>query len=755
MILLMKIRTLPIILFALIITTAAFGQDETRAVQTWKVQKYDLSVTIPQDDVSRSVSVVAVLSIKNVSGKPATSLTLRINQQAEIASVKINGTATDFAKSEEKVGAAGSLQRLVVRFPSVAADSIINASVDYKLTVKENSSLATISPVGTQFLPLSFWYPTPTSWFFNRGADNSSFKIRVNGGAAQSVVSSGTETGGAFEQKLKGQPFFVSGNWDVVTANGVSVYGPKSASPDAQKRIAELAALLSEARTFMTGVLGPAPDVPLRIVATRRGAGFAGGGTILVDEAVFRRPKIDSLTAVAIAEAAVRIWLGGAIEVNGEGFGIIQEGLTRYLATQFIESKYGKDVADIERMRQRSAYTAVSKRDVAMRTASPLDDFYYSLSANKGAMAWRLIAKRVGAAEFSNVLKANSADGDLNIAELRMAFAAAKDIVDYLLDQQTELNLLVGLPQVTGDTSRVALRNTGLIDAVVVVRAQLENGQSIEAPATIKAQSFGDVSFKSTSKVVRVEVDSDKLYPQTEYADDIAPKETTDGDLLLSVKRSFDKQDWAGAEKTARTVLNAAPRLDDVRVLLGRSLLAMGRTVDAEREFKAILDEKLPTARSMAWANVGLAEAAAKSNRNEEALRFADAAIMVDAEYGASLAARNLRNRLGVATAGDPAVKTFFTDFDRAVVSNRKADVDALVMPGEASKFASGLTGGTEQWQTQVRQIDRLDANNLFVETTLTIKLLTKDVETGLAVFRLTKSGNAWKLSGVEMFEVR
>jgi len=76
-------------------------------------------------------------------------------------------------------------------------------------------------------------------------------------------------------------------------------------------------------------------------------------------------------------------------------------------------------------------------------------------------------------------------------------------------------------------------------------------------------------------------------------------------------------------------------------------------------------------------------------------------------------------------------------------------------MTGEASKFAAGLTGGTEQWQTSVRQIDRLDANSILVETSLTIKLLTKDVETGMAVFRMARSGNAWKLSGVEMFEVR
>lgn len=737
-------------LFALV----ASGQDETRSIQTWKVQKYDISSTLPSDPAVRSVGLTANLSLRNVSGKPAGSLTLRISPLAEISSIKINDANAEFAKSEEKVGAAGSLQRVAMRFPAVSPEGVVTTVVEYKLNVKENSSLSMISPIGTQFLPLSFWYPTPTSWFFYRGGDSAPFRMRVNG-SGQTVLTSGTEAGGAIDLKINGQPFFVAGNWDLVNSSGVSVYGPKSASNDAQKRIAELAALFAEARTFMAGTLGAAPDVPLKIIMVRRGAGFSGGGTVLVDESVLRRSKIDSLTAMSVAEAAAKIWLGGSVTTSGEGFAILQEGLSRYLATQFIESKYGKDVADNERLRQRTAYAAVSKRDGAMRSSSPLDDFFYSQSANKGAMAWRLLARKLGNADFSAIIKANMADGDLNMAELRMAFSSAKDLVDYLLDQATEMNLLVGLPQVSGDTSKVALRNTGSLDATVTVKATAANGQSLESPTTIKAQSFGEVSFKSPSPIVRVEVDSEKLYPQFEYADDVAPKEISDSDPVLSVKRVFDQKDYVGVEKTARMVLANSPRTDDVRILLGRALLSLGRTADAEREFRAILDEKLPSSRSLAWANVGLGETAAKSGRNDEAIRYADAAIAADAEYGASLAARNLRNRLGAATSIDPAVKNFFADFDKAAVSNRKADIDVLVMPGEASKFASGIAGGTEQWQTQVRQIDRLDANNLLVETTLTIKLLTKDVESGIAVFRLTRSGNAWKLSGVETFEVR
>lgn len=119
---------------------------------------------------------------------------------------------------------------------------------------------------------------------------------------------------------------------------------------------AELATLFAEAGAFILETLGPAPEAPLKVIVVRRGAGFSGGGTVLIDESVLRRSKIDSLTATSIAEAAAKIWLGGSVTTSGEGYAILQEGLSRYLATQFIESKYGKDVADNERLRQRTAY---------------------------------------------------------------------------------------------------------------------------------------------------------------------------------------------------------------------------------------------------------------------------------------------------------------------------------------------------------------------------------------------------------------
>lgn len=750
--------TLRLLAIVSILAAGTFAQDEPRTTSvaaTWQVQKYDITANLPSSETDRTVTVKAALTVKNVSTSPAQALTLRIGSFADVSAISVNGSSVDFTKREEKLDTGRSIQRIASRIPAVAPGASANVSVDYKFTVKDNSGVSAVSIVGTQFLPQSFWYPTPNSWFFTRGADHAPFKIQVNAPGGLTVVSSGNQSGSSFDQKLNGQPFFFAGNWDVSESTGTSVFMPKGLGPDAKGRATEIAAFISEAKTYIANLLGPAPDVPIRVVASRRGTGFSDSGSVVVDEGVFRRTKLDSLTAMNLAEAVAKLWLGSSVAINGEGQGAIREGLPRFIATEFIASKYGADVADVERARHRSAHAAIVQREEPLATVSPASDYYFAEVGNKGAMVWRLLDKSLGRTAFFQILRDNIKDGETDLTELRMAYSSQKELLDYMFDQATDLNLLVGIPQQGNGESKVALRNTGGIDATVNLRAVTTSGENLTAQTTIRARSFGDVSFKTPAKISRVEVDADKFYPQTDYSDDIAPKEFAEGDRLLAVKRLFDKQDFAGAEAAARTVLRDMPRFDDVRVLFGRSLLALGRAQDAEREFTAVLNEKLPTARSLAWANVGLGEAAAKASQNPQAGKFADSAIAADADYGAGLAARTLRKRLNTAASVPDDIKAYFARFDKAAVSNRKTEVDALVIPGEVSKFAGGVSGSTEQWQTQVLNIDRLDANTVLVETTVSLKLLNRDAESGTAVFRLSRVGDAWKLSAVDMFELR
>ncbi|MBA4185119.1 MAG: tetratricopeptide repeat protein, partial [Acidobacteria bacterium] len=694
--------------------------------------------------------------LKNVSSGAASRLTLRISPGAEISAVKVNDAAAEFTKGEEKIDASRTLQRIVVRVPSIQPNASFTVAVDYKLNVKENSGLNALSPVGSQFLPLSFWYPTPNSWYFARGADFAPFSLAI-GGTQNEFITSGERRSKdvLFEQKLNGQPFFVAGNWDTINVNGVSVFIQKGATADEQKRANELALLASEARFFTTNLLGTAPDVPIRIVAVRRGAGFSSGGTVFVDESAIRRQKIDSQTAMTIAEAVAKIWIGNAVSVNGDSFGVIREGLTRYVATQFLEKQFGKDIADIERLRQRTAYAAVVKRDSPLSIVSPIDDYYYPTVANKGAMIWRLLAKKVGQDEFFNVVRSQMNDGNLNLSELRSVFSTQKELLDYSFDQVTETNLLVGVPQLNGAETKIALRNLGAIDATVNVVATTANGEKLTAQSTIPAKKFGEINFKTTNKIVRAEIDSDKFYPQTDYSDDVAPREFEETDAILVVKRAFDQQDFIKAEKNARLILQAAPHFDDIRTWLARALYAQGKTVDAEKEFRAVLEEKLPTARSLAWANVGLGEIALKNNQNAQATKFFEEAIKANAEYGASLAARSGINKSDSAVSIDETIKSFFAQFDKAALSGRKADVNLLVVPGEIARFSDGISGQAQEWNTRVVRVNKLDANTALAEVNLKIRLLNKAAESGTAVFLLSKVGGSWKLSGVEIFEVR
>lgn len=733
---------------------SAFAQTDNRASKTWEVQKYDVTATLPAAETDRFLNVRAALTLRNASGSPASSLTLRISPNAEVAGVKTNGTTADFSKGEEKVG-SGTLQRIIVRGVSAPPNGNLAVEVTYKIKVDANSGLNALAPVGSQFLPLSFWYPTPNSWFFARGADFAPVRLQVNSTNGLMVAASGTESGGIFDQKINSQPFFVTGNWDTVNANNVSVLLPKGAGAEEQKRANELAALISAAKTYTANLLGNAPDTPLRVVAVRRGSGFSSGGTILVDESVFRRQKIDSLTAMAVTEAIVKMWLGGSVKVDGDGNGVIREGLSRFIATQFLESKYGKEVADIERLRQRTSYAGVVKRDSPLNTVSPLDDYYYTTNANKGAMIWRLLSKKIGQDDFFKIIQANIKDGAVDLAKLRGAFSEQKDFLDYAFDQVTDMDLIIGLPQVTGGDTKMALRNSGSVDAVVDIVATTDKGEKLRASTTIPKQNFGEVSFKTASKIVRVEVDGEKLFPQLDYSNDVKPVEIDESDSLLFVKKPFDKQDFAAAEKNARLVLRDNPRFDDVRVLLARSLLAQNKTADAEKEFRAVLDEALPTARSLAWANVGLGEVALKSNQNAQAIQYYNEAIKADGEFGATLAARQGKGKANAPLNNDEGIKTFFAQFDKAAISGRKADLDAMVLAGEIPRFSGGIAGQAQEWTTRILQIEKIDPNHVIVETNLNIKMLNKNPESGTAVYRLTLVGSNWRLSGVDMFEVR
>jgi len=64
----------------------------------------------------------------------------------------------------------------------------------------------------------------------------------------------------------------------------------------------------------------------------------------------------------------------------------------------------------------------------------------------------------------------------------------------------------------------------GSIDVTVPVVATTDTGQEVRAEATVPAKNFGEAVFKTSGRVVRVEVDPDKFYPQVDYGNDMMPR---------------------------------------------------------------------------------------------------------------------------------------------------------------------------------------------------------------------------------------
>jgi tetratricopeptide (TPR) repeat protein len=221
--------------------------------------------------------------------------------------------------------------------------------------------------------------------------------------------------------------------------------------------------------------------------------------------------------------------------------------------------------------------------------------------------------------------------------------------------------------------------------------------------------------------------------------------------------RSFGTQEYAKAEGLARQLLAAAPNMQEARVLQARALLAQGKVEEAEREFKRLNEERLPTPATLAWSALGLGEIALRRGQTKDAVRLFTEAVRADAEYASTLNARSARIRAEAAAPPpiDESAKTFIGQLDAAIRTGRQAEIVPLVVPGELSRFVRGAVGTQpEIWETRVLRTELLDANQMSVDVAMRTKQLGVE-HSGTAVLILARVGGAWKLNAIELFEVR
>ena len=745
-------------------SSSVAAQNSARAI--WEVTSFDITANVRQAE--RELAAAAILKARNVGSGPGSTFTFRLNPKATVRTVEVNGANANFRPMAET---RGNLLRVETTLPgSAAPGAAISVSISYSLPVEANTGLAAISPIATQFLPGSFWFPTPNTPYTVRAADTAPFRLTVN---VPNFVSSGVEksSGGTrvYEQELNGQPFFVQGDWDKVEGTGdnssITALVPKGAGAEERRQTEQLIAIAGQARAYFSGLFGTAPAVPLRLVAVRRGAGFNDSGTVLLEAAAFRRGKIDSTTARHISEAVARLWISGRTAVRGEGSGVLSDGLVRYLALLMIEKQFGREAAAAETLRAHLAYASIVKRDGPLVQTTPLDGTYYNSVPNKGALVWRLVDRRVGREAFIGSIRAllqSGKGGEISLAALRQDLAAKggepiKTLLDQQLDAVTDLDLMVGLPVQRGAEWVAALRNDGSGEVAVSVVATTERGEQLPVDVTIPARNFGEARFKTNARVVRVEIDPEKFYPQVDYTNDVMPRVRSISDTSAEISRLLAAQDFVKAEALARDLVNIAPRLSESRIDLARALLAQGKTDEAEKLFRSALEDPLPTAKTLAWGAIGLGEIQMKRGQAGEAAKRFGEGVRVEAEYSTSLAARAARISAESATPPpvDESVRAFVKQFDQAIVSGKKAEVESKIISGELVRFISGIVGSQpEIWQTKVLRTELLDANLMAVDVSVIAKQLGQD-RSGPAVLMLVRIGDNWKLADIELFEVR
>lgn len=761
-------KTLFLVALSLLTTLAtvfAPAQEEARAA--WQITNFDITANV--QSASRVLNAVAVLTARNVGKGSGSSFTFRLNSKATVTAVTVRGASATFrAVSESRA----NVQRITAVLPgAIAPNGNLTVSITYSLPVESNSGMAAIATPGSQFLPDSSWYPLPNTSYTTRGADTASFRLTVN---SPNVVSSGTQKGGGvgstvYEQPLNAQPFFVQGDWDKIDGAGdaksITTLLPKGAIAEERKQAELLMGLAASARSFYQGMLGPVVDAPIRLVVVRRGAGFSDAGTILIEPAALRRFKIDSATALLISESVARLWIGAQTAVRGEGSGTLREGLVRFLATLFIEKQFGRDAAAGEILRERLAYSTIAKRDAPLSRSSRLDETYYNSVANKGAMAWRLIDRRLGRDVFTATLRDSLQAGrdnlnGIGLAALRAALVQkggdrTAALIDQQFDQVTDTDLMIGLPQQRGAEWVSAVRNDGSVEAVVAAVATTDRGEQLSVEVTVPAKNFGEAVFKTPAKLVRAEIDPEKLYPQIDYANDMAPRTRSISEALAEATRQLGAQDFGKAEAAGREALTMAPRLEEIRIILARALLAQNKVDEAEQAFRAALDEALPTPSTLAWGAIGLGEIQLRKGQNSEAAKRFSEAVRADAEYSSALAARADRLKAEATPVVDEAARTFIRQLDQAITSGKKVELEALIGSGELVRFIGGIVGSQpEVWQTKVLRTEALDTNLLAVDVSINAKELGQE-RAGTALLLLDRSGGSWKLSGIELFEVR
>ena len=791
------------------------------SAQEFEIKSYDINARVVPEE--QKVDVQAKLRLVNLSGSDLAErillssgdkprMTFFLNPKAKVEAMKING-ATIQPKTAEDT--RNNLLRVNIDITSgMAGLREFEVDLSYSILAVDRGAALHVSSEETFLMPSSFWLPVAHTPYLTHGADTAPFSLKVTAPAGLKVISSGIRKNeNSFEQSLAAQPFFIVGDYDVVTRGGahpVEVYYPRGsgASGEVAKRQAErIAGEAERAVAFFAKYFGGASVEPFRVVSTQArqlntvtSEAFAGSretsvsmvGAVTIDENIFRRDAIDQGAVELLSGAVARMWIDGQVLLRGGGVGMLRDALPIYLVAQYLGDRYGLPQRDAAFERFRRAYATIARNDAPLLTQNQLDRNYATSVYNKGALVWRMIERTVGILPFETALRASLSRSKVdalslagwwapqqlsgpakphplcllsrcaNFKENLITAGADRKLVNELFTNWIESEALpdfaIGQPQNVASGVESTVANFGTGDFTVDVVAINDKGEKIPKTTTVKAGEFGVISFPAGTNLKTIEVDPDKLFLQSDYSNDSFPRKPSQSEAFGQANLAFSKNDFATAEAKAREGLIATPGAATLQALLGRALLALKKNDEAAKMFNdALKAEPLPI-QAYGWSHFGLADLAIQQNKFDEAALHYRFAAAADLDATMTIAARDgaLKAERGANAVKIPEdIRSFLQKFDSAVLQGSSTSVNQFVEMGNLKKFAQSLVvRKPSTWVTEALRAEEWDSARTAVDVTLKIKIEGKDYA-GRAVYVISRAGGKLLLSEVPTFDVK
>ncbi|MDQ3013948.1 MAG: hypothetical protein M3X11_25005 [Acidobacteriota bacterium] len=266
-------------LFACLVFAVLFAS--TCLAQEFEIKKYEINARVVSAELK--VDVQAKLRLVNLSDASLADKVLLstaerprfsffINLKAKVTEMKVNGATAAFKTAED-------LRNNLLRVSTDITTAIATArelEVDfvYSIPAADRSTSLHVSSGESFLLPSGFWIPMVHTPYAEHGADSAPMSLTVTAPAGLKVVSSGIrKSENSFEQSMAAQPFFIVGDYDVVTRGGeaypIEVYVPRGLNDIGKQQAQRLAMEAERIVAFYAKYFNVAATAPFRLITTQ------------------------------------------------------------------------------------------------------------------------------------------------------------------------------------------------------------------------------------------------------------------------------------------------------------------------------------------------------------------------------------------------------------------------------------------------------------------------------------------------------